>query len=1274
MLNFPRGSPVNFRDISSYKFQALTWEGYDDGELGQWEDNRLYNIYVSGVDEHGNSVVMKTRFQPWIIVKLSKGIDAETFVHDTLLRKDEDMSEAQIYAKDLGPGDSIKKERVYMASKRGETMEFAKYLDSFVRYEIVVYSDVGKGFTGLIPKTYEFVKIYFNVQQTAKAAGRWVQNNTESLLYDSLLEPIIRLADLTSWKMAGWCEIPTEKCNRMFKHDSRSISTAQVEIHVPNWEFIAGIDSAKTADFRIVSIDLECHATGGKFPDKNNIDNPMFQCAFYTKNVAKIMLHLGPCNPLGDGVLLIIVDTVKEWIVKFVDIIVALDPDIVHAYNGFGFDFPYLAVQAKLNGCWDDFQRMSRLCKQKVSFYEKKMKSSGTGVNIWGILKMPGRFTYDPMISIKQAPKKLKSYTLNSVSKVFLSTELKPDPLSCLEGEFKLTIQHESHGFVVGDVVNLMEVVLLTRGEFEYTLGGWGYEEFHEKLHTIVSVLSVDEYEIQMSTACTQSVSSGGGSNIKVFESKHDIDFNVMNQAFMDGDAEIMCTVARYCIQDAILPQKIIDSRCIILNLLEMAKARWTPVEYVLTRGQSIGVFSQITRAGLKMGYLLPTRDYNKPTVEDGEEFVGGLVLDPVIGYHYENPTAVPDFASLYPSEICDHNFGMITYVLKPKYLNLPGVKYFTQKVSEKTSYTFATNAPCIIRTVVGDQLDARGVFKKKMYASVTKAERDLWNGAQMAQKICANSIYGVTGAKPSQSLLPSHVSRPVALATTACGREATLFARDYAQDSSNFTDVMKCTTHFPADYPFIHEYKPKKYGLKDANQIELGMSVVGTEGYSTVVGIDIKNNMYYIQLEHGKVYDMAKYEAKICYGDTDSIFVQFNCNHLELMIQKLAYTIIVSSYISKKITHQIKTNNPHTPYDEQRMDLEYEKVFPYLLLCSKKRYEGMKTLFDLFKFERSSSGTIGTRRNACLYAKEGFNRLLEPLMDINTPDKRNVIKQILKSAKRDVEDLYNGRVPLKKLCISSALNDEYTARLKSESANKKIRTFGTHNIFVGDVVTLKSKKRKKPEWKVLETKPLKLQQINNDDQVKYPLYNEIHERGKKMLKLSKIVNPETTDEEITSVTTWAPRLARKMYARDPNAAPGAGSRVEGVIVKIPNATEDTLQYERIEDPDYVRKHKLEIDAGQYVETQCLVPWGQVLDLVEKGSAERLFNDAAARYQLKISGQTTIENAFKKRKNDDKITMDLDKPLSIVKRKITRRKRLKNSGGDLRNFFKTANK
>ena len=65
----------------------------------------------------------------------------------------------------------------------------------------------------------------------------------------------------------------------------------------------------------------------------------------------------------------------------------------------------------------------------------------------------------------------------------------------------------------------------------------------------------------------------------------------------------------------------------------------------------------------------------------------------------------------------------------------------------------------------------------------------------------------------------------------------------------------------------------------------------------------------------------------KFAMGDTDSIFVQFNCDHLR-EDQKVPYTIIVAAYISIKITHQIRLNNPHTPYNEQRMDLEYEKCF----------------------------------------------------------------------------------------------------------------------------------------------------------------------------------------------------------------------------------------------------------------------------------------------------------------------------------------------------------
>ena len=134
-MYFPRGSYIDFYNNPTFKFQALKWEGYDTGALTRWSDNREYTIYVSGVDEVGNSVVLKTRFNPWIMVKLPKGMTPSTFVDDTLLRKDEDKTEEQI--EKLGPNDSHKKERYYLATERDEPKQFAKYLDSYLNYEIV---------------------------------------------------------------------------------------------------------------------------------------------------------------------------------------------------------------------------------------------------------------------------------------------------------------------------------------------------------------------------------------------------------------------------------------------------------------------------------------------------------------------------------------------------------------------------------------------------------------------------------------------------------------------------------------------------------------------------------------------------------------------------------------------------------------------------------------------------------------------------------------------------------------------------------------------------------------------------------------------------------------------------------------------------------------------------------------------------------------------------------------------------------------------------------
>jgi DNA polymerase delta subunit 1 len=55
-----------------------------------------------------------------------------------------------------------------------------------------------------------------------------------------------------------------------------------------------------------------------------------------------------------------------------------------------------------------------------------------------------------------------------------------------------------------------------------------------------------------------------------------------------------------YCLKDAYLPQRLLDKLMYMYNYIEMARVTGVPVSFLLSRGQSIKVLSQILRkAGL---------------------------------------------------------------------------------------------------------------------------------------------------------------------------------------------------------------------------------------------------------------------------------------------------------------------------------------------------------------------------------------------------------------------------------------------------------------------------------------------------------------------------------------------------------------------------------------------------------------------------------------------------------------------------------------------------
>ena len=59
-------------------------------------------------------------------------------------------------------------------------------------------------------------------------------------------------------------------------------------------------------------------------------------------------------------------------------------------------------------------------------------------------------------------------------------------------------------------------------------------------------------------------------------------------------------------LQDAYLPQRLVDKLMYMYNHIEMARVTGVPLSYLLTRGQSIKVFSQILRKARQHNLLVP--------------------------------------------------------------------------------------------------------------------------------------------------------------------------------------------------------------------------------------------------------------------------------------------------------------------------------------------------------------------------------------------------------------------------------------------------------------------------------------------------------------------------------------------------------------------------------------------------------------------------------------------------------------------------------------------
>lgn len=471
-------------------------------------------------------------------------------------------------------------------------------------------------------------------------------------------------------------------------------------------------------------------------------------------------------------------------------------------------------------------------------------------------------------------------------------------------------------------------------------------------------------------------------SEVFLGEKKLDVKPEQIFEFYQSGDPKQVAKVANYCVQDTLLPQRLVNKLKKLTNLIEKARVSCVPLSWLITRGQQIQVFSLLAKYA-EIDYLvIPTiarSSHNSFNIKRKDKgYQGATVLSAKSGAYFVPVTGL-DFMSLYPTIMIDWNLCHSTLVEDDKrYGHLPGVIYHEVQVGPNT-YKFAESVKGLLPKILIHLLKSRGVAKKDMANAKTRLERDIANGRQLAFKLTCNSVYGFCGAEAG-GFMPC---KPIAACVTRIGRGMISDSLKFAEDTNNFPEL--------ANYNF------RLYTDKTKTQV-------------------------------------CKYGAEVIYGDTDSIYTKFDTSMLENHIDKRAYSMEIGKIVSKKITEFLRNQNPYRDDNEKWTELEYEKVYDPICLFTKKRYAGYIYEKDpTTPSELDKKGIVLKRRDNCIYLKEVYGGCIKIVFDDSIPKPQDRIQKALEFVHEKVDDLLEGKVPIEKLIITQKLNHTYKSKALGE-------------------------------------------------------------------------------------------------------------------------------------------------------------------------------------------------------------------------------------------------
>jgi DNA polymerase delta subunit 1 len=480
---------------------------------------------------------------------------------------------------------------------------------------------------------------------------------------------------------------------------------------------------------------------------------------------------------------------------------------------------------------------------------------------------------------------------------------------------------------------------------------------------------------------------------------KDDVTPKEIFELWLKGNNTDRAKVAKYCIQDCDLVLLLFNLCDILTRFIAMSNICTTPIKFIIERGQGIKIKSCVGKVCREFNTLIPSRDNG----DDAEAYDGAAVLDPKTGIYFDNPVAVLDFASLYPSTQMSNNISHDTLVWYKTFDNdnnllydgskhttcdnienytYCDVKYDTVEYGKNKNGTLEKKkigtTVCRFVQPSEDESERVGIFPKILKRLLTKRKetkklmeketnpfrKNMLDQEQLSYKLTANSIYGQGGSKTSM-----FYNKHIAACTTAMGKNMLFFSKKV---------IEQC-------------YKS-----------------------GTKVKVPKESNENHIP-------DYIITNSECIYGDTDSVFFTLNMTDVDGNNIRGQLALDITIRVAKVIGQIISACLP------KPQDLEYEKTFMPFCLMSRKKYSGRLYEDDPNVWKNKDMGNVNKRRDNARIVKDAFVTVRDTIMNIDT-GKRDIelIDESIQLLYTLLDSVLNKNIPFNKLEITKSLRGWY--------------------------------------------------------------------------------------------------------------------------------------------------------------------------------------------------------------------------------------------------------